>query len=162
MNWYCFQKSCLYVVFSLGFFLPVSLFGICQGSCISGWIGGLCQAKEEMGREMGRETEREKGFLTLFSWSLFGFMHLVFGEMFRSWVWDKQTQKGEKVQCSCAPELQHLISTVVCKTEWPACPCQAHPGSLVMVYVQKKEVKHTERKEQLWTFLHWWRTEQTW
>lgn len=35
-------------------------------------------------REMGRETEREKGFLTLFSWSLFGFMHLVFGERFRS------------------------------------------------------------------------------
>lgn len=36
---------------------PASLFGICQKSYISGWIGGLCQARKEIGKEMRREGE---------------------------------------------------------------------------------------------------------
>lgn len=34
-----------------------------------------------------------------------------------------------------------------CKTEWPACPYQAHPGSLVTVYVQDKKTRQNTQRE---------------
>lgn len=67
----------------------------------------------EIGREVGGE--RENSFLTLFSWSLLGFMLLVFRETFRSCV-RQTTQKAEGLKCSRGPELQCILSTVVFKT----------------------------------------------